>query len=188
MSPPPCPAGAAFRCAYLTGWRIHSEVFALPWRLVDFDAEEVRLEPGMTKNSEGRVFPFNEALATLLTAQRAHTDGVQRDRNMIVPWVFHRNGKRVKDFYGAWDKACGLAGCPDRIPHDFRRTSVRNLVRAGVPEDVAMKLTGHKTRAVFEHYNIVSGADLRDAVHRLDLAAIKVSCKVGTTSAPNASA
>jgi integrase len=178
----------AFQFAFLTGWRIHSEVFALPWRLVDFEAREVRLEPGMTKNSEGRVFPFNDALATILTAQRDYTDAVQRERNMIVPWVFHRNGKRIKDFYGAWDKACKLAGCPDRIPHDFRRTAVRNLVRAGVPEGVAMKLTGHKTRHVFERYNVTSATDLRDAVQRLDLAAIKVSCKVAPISAENATA
>ena len=68
----------------------------------------------------------------------------------------------------AWRKARIAAGCPGRIPHDFRRTAVRNLVRAGVPERVAMQMTGHKTRAVFERYNIVSPGDLRDAARRLD--------------------
>ena len=71
-------------------------------------------------------------------------------------------------FNKAWRRARIAAGCPGRIPHDFRRTAVRNLVRAGVPERVAMQLTGHKTRAVFERYNIVSPGDLRDAAQRLD--------------------
>lgn len=174
----PAPLAPAFRFAYVTGWRIHSEVFALPWRLVDFDAGEIRLERDMTKNAEGRVFPINDTLAEILTTQRAYTDAVQRQRNMVVPWVFHRAGKRVKDFYGAWDAACEAAGCPGRLAHDLRRTAVRNLVRAGIPEGVAMRLTGHKTRAVFERYNIVSGDDLRDAVARLELATGKVSGKV----------
>ena len=64
------------------------------------------------------------------------------------------------------------AGCPGRIPHDFRRTAVRNLVRAGVPERVAMQLTGHKTRAIFERYNITSPNDLREAAQRLDAYAL----------------
>ncbi len=79
-------------------------------------------------------------------------------------------GKRITEsgFNKAWRKARVAAGCPSRIPHDFRRTAVRNLVRAGVPERVATQLTGHKTRAVFERYNIVSPGDLREAAHRLD--------------------
>ena len=68
----------------------------------------------------------------------------------------------------AWRKARIAAGCPGRIPHDIRRTAVRNLVGAGVPERVAMQMTGHKTRAVFERYNIVSSGYLRDAAQRLD--------------------
>src|SRR5947199_6908097 len=82
------------------------------------------------------------------------------------------NGKKVKGkpivrFTKAWRKACAAAGCPGRIPHDLRRTAVRNLVRAGVSESVAMRLTGHKTRSVFERYNVVSDTDLREAVAKL---------------------
>src|SRR4029077_8694987 len=77
---------------------------------------------------------------------------------------------RIVSFTKAWQTACRKAGCPARPPHDPPRTAVRALVRAGVPERVAMQLTGHKTRSVFERYNIVSDGDLRDAAARLDSA------------------
>ena len=88
----------------------------------------------------------------------------------IIPWVFHRLGRRITKLPKSWRDACATAGCPGRIPHDLRRTAVRNLVRAGVPESVAMKLTGHKTRSVFERYNIVSECDLVEAAKKLNLA------------------
>jgi integrase len=74
-------------------------------------------------------------------------------------------------FNKAWKVACRAAGCPGRIPHDMRRSAVRNLVRAGISERVAMMMTGHKTRSVFERYNITSPGDLRDAARLLDVAA-----------------
>lgn len=85
-----------------------------------------------------------------------------------MPLVFHRDGERIHRFERSWRAACVAAGCPGRIPHDLRRTAVRTFVRSGIPERVAMKLTGHKTRSVFERYNIVSDGDLRDAARRLD--------------------
>src|SRR5262249_39208366 len=101
----------------------------------------------------------------LLEEQRAKTDALKRKREMICPWVFHRQGKPIRTFRRSWKTACRDAGVPRR----------RNLVRAGVPEAVAMKMTGHKTRSVFERYNIVSEGDLFDAAKRLDAAAGKVS-------------
>ena len=66
-----------------------------------------------------------------------------------------------------WRSACKKAGLPGRLVHDFRRTAVRNLERAGVPRSVAMKLTGHRTEAVYRRYAIVSPADLRAGVEKL---------------------
>jgi integrase len=81
--------------------------------------------------------------------------------------VFHRRGKPIAGFRKAWTKACKHAGCPGRIPHDFRRTAVRNLERAGVPRSVAMKMVGHKTEAIYRRYAIVDEAMLREGAERL---------------------
>ncbi len=156
--------------AYLTGWRVPSEVLTLQWRQIDLKAGTVRLDPGTTKNDQGRLLPYGDVLpdiSKLLEEQRQATKAVERARDVIVPWVFHRNGKKIRDFRGAWEAACKAAGCPGRIPHDFRRTAVRNLSRANVPEQVAMQITGHKTRSVFDRYRIVDEADLRDGLKKL---------------------
>jgi integrase len=155
--------------AYITGWRMRSEIWPLQWPLVDFKASIVRLEPGTTKNDKGRIFPFTAELRQLLEAQRAKTDKLQRKNGVIIPWVFHRDGRPIKEFKRSWKTACKDAGLPGRIPHDFRRTAVRNLVRAGIPETVAMQMTGHKTRSVFDRYNIVDETDLFEAARKLEL-------------------
>jgi integrase len=162
----------AVRFAYITGCRIPSEVLKLQWRHVDFEARVVRLDPHTTKNDEGRTFPFTDALERLLEDQKAEHERLKAD-DVICPWVFNRSnrkvkGKRITTFIKAFKAACTKAGCPGRIPHDLRRTAVRNLVRAGVRERVAMQMTGHKTRSVFERYNIVSECDLVEAAKKLN--------------------
>ncbi len=179
---------------YLTGWRT-SEVFTLEWRNIDFVAGVVRLEPGTTKNDEGREFPFSvlPPLEALLRRQRERTTAIERETGQIIRWVFHRQGTPVRDVRGAWETVCIAAGFfrivpvldaagqqrvakdgtplvvkkATRLIHDFRRTAVRNLERAGVPRSVAMKLTGHKTESVYRRYAIVAPADLVEGVKKL---------------------
>jgi integrase len=154
--------------AYLTGWRI-GEILGLEWRNVDFRVGEVRLDPGVTKNGEARTFPFSAypPLGELLKWQRERTVAIEKKTKRIVSHVFHRNGRAILDFRGAWQKACAAAGVKGRLVHDFRRTAVRNLERASVPRSVAMKLTGHLTESIYRRYAIVSPADLKAGVEKL---------------------
>lgn len=154
--------------AFLTGWRIRSEVLPLQWANVNRTRKTVRLEPGTTKNAEGRTLPYDllpDLVDVIDTQWKAHEH--LHAAGVICPFVFHRQGEPIKAFRKSWASACEVAGYPDKIPHDFRRTAVRNLVRAGVPEKIAMTITGHKTRSVFDRYDIVNEADLRVAIGKL---------------------
>jgi integrase len=99
-------------------------------------------------------------------------DALGKELGRIIPFLFphfdgtHRGDER-RGFRKAWASARKAAGVPGRIPHDFRRTAVRNLERAGGPRSVAMKITGHKTEAVYRRYPIVSDADLQEATRKL---------------------
>jgi integrase len=153
--------------AKVTGWR-RAELLSRQWRHVDFPAGWLRLEPEETKNRDGRQFPLVGGLRDVLQGQRARVDAMQRATGRIIPWVFVRDtGEPVRDFKRAWTTARKRAGIPGRLFHDFRRTAVRNLIRAGIPETVAMKLTGHRTRSVFQRYAIVEEGMLKEAGERL---------------------
>lgn len=156
---------------YVTGWRWCSEAALLKWSNVDFAAGEIRLDPGTTKTGEGRLFPFTRDLRQLLERRRSLTREREKELGRIIPFVFHRDlGQPIRSFRKAWAKACRAAGVPGRVPHDFRRTAVRNLVRHGVPEKIAMAMVGWKSRQMLDRYNVVTTSDLHEAARRLDRA------------------
>src|SRR5262249_7077592 len=137
---------AVAQAAYITGWRTRSELLTRQWRHVDFDAGWLRLGPGESKKGDGRVFPLTPELRAVLEAQREYVRRIEQLNDSIIPWVFiHPDGTPIKDFRYAWRTARNKAAIPGRLVHDFRRTAVRNLERAGVPRSAAMKMTGHKT-------------------------------------------
>jgi integrase len=161
------------RAAYITGWR-KEEILSRQWRHLDLRGGWLRLEPGETKNGSGREFPLTNDLKSLLLNLRQRATALERRIGRIVPWIFFLpTGDRVVSFRKAWATACRLAGVPGKLMHDFRRTAVRNLERAGVPRSAAMAMTGHLTESIYRRYAIVDQAMLKDAATRLDRLARK---------------
>ena len=146
--------------AYLSGWR-KGEILGLTWERVDIHNRTVRLEADDTKNREARTIYTDGEILSLLKDQF-------RKRQLHCRYVFHRNGNQIKSLSKAWSTACMKTGLEGKFFHDFRRTAIRNMLRAGVSERVAMSISGHKTRSVFDRYNIVSPQDLVDATLKID--------------------
>ena len=145
--------------AYYSGWR-RNEIVELTWDEVDLSWGVIRLSPRRSKTKTGRVLPISAPLRQVLARRaRARRPGDRR--------VFRRDGVPVRVWRTALRDACRKAKVPHRLLHDCRRTAARNLIRAGVPERIAMLLTGHKTRAVFDRYNIVNEQELLTAGERL---------------------
>lgn len=154
--------------AYYTGWR-KREILSLRWNQVDLQARTIRLDPGTTKSGEGRTVALDGELLDVIKGQwekRKVAEIPGQSPTLLCAFVFHRDGKPIGDFRDIWVKACKEAKLPGKVFHDFRRTAVRNMIRAGVPERVAMMVSGHKTRSVFDRYNIVSEEDLKEAARR----------------------
>jgi len=141
------------RFAYLTGWR-RGEILTLEWRDVHLERQgedraavggTIRLRASQSKTKRGRVLVLRDELLALII-RRAEA------RRLDCPLVFHRGGKQVRDFRATWERACAAAGMVGQLFHDLRRSAVRSMVRAGVPERVAMAISGRRTRSIFDRY------------------------------------
>jgi integrase len=154
------------RFAYLTGWR-RGECTSLTWEDVDQRARLIHLRPERSKNGHARKVALEGELWEII--QRRWNDRTTTRKNgatTMPRYVFHRDGHPIGEFKKSWSTACTAAGLGHKLFHDLRRTAIRNMVRAGVPENVAMKISGHRTRAVFDRYNITDERDLRDAMKK----------------------
>ena len=140
--------------------RRKQEILGLSWDEIDEAGGVIRLSPARSKTLVGRILPISQPIAEALARRRAR-------RDPDSPLVFHRDGITVRRWRTAWRTACQAAGVPTRFLHDCRRTAARNLIRANVPERVAMLLTGHKSRAIFDRYNIIHEQELLDAGDQL---------------------
>lgn len=156
----------AMTIAYYTGMRMREIISerGLRWDQVNLDEGSIHLLSSQTKTKTPRV--INMADDFLLVMKKAKE--IQVREFPSCPYVCHRNGQPFNNLIHGWKTACKRVGVEGKTFHDLRRTGVRNLVRAGVPETVAMKISGHKTRSVFDWYNITSEDDLREAAKRVN--------------------
>ena len=148
-----------FVTGFVAGLRL-GEILAIRWSQVDFESGFIVLNTGETKNGQGRAVPIvaGDMRELLVSAKREHDENWPHCEE-----VFSRQGEPIKDFRSAWRKACIAAEVPELNFHDLRRTAVRNMRRAGIPQVVRMKISGHKTDSMERRYSIVDDEDLNVA-------------------------
>lgn len=154
--------------AYITGWRLASEVLTRKRSHLNLTIGVLRLDPDESKNGEGREFPVNAIveLREALERQLETTRQLEVERGCVIPLLFHHNGKPIRNLDRAWKAACREAKV-FRLVHDCRRTAARNLIRAGVPTQIAKKVIGHKTDSIFNRYAIIDQGMIDDAAAKL---------------------
>jgi integrase len=164
------------RWGYFTGWR-KGEIASLRWNELNMESRQLRLRGQFSKNGEARTVPLMGELWELIRRRwKARRYKGENGETILSPLVFFRlkgrgepkPGAPVKQFSKAWKSACEAAGKPEALFHDFRRTAVRNMIRAGVDRKIAMMISGHKTESVFNRYNITDDRDLKDAIQKTD--------------------
>lgn len=152
-----------FVVAYHLGMRT-GELLALKRGWVDLEEGLIYVNGRVTKNGDPKTAPIYGDMSFWL--ENILKEG--REQSPKCVWLFSRDGKPIRSFKGDWDQACTAAGVPDLLFHDLRRTAVRNMIRAGVPEKVAMQISGHKTASMLWRYNITDARDIKEAGKRTE--------------------
>lgn len=157
----PASLKALFVCGYHTGAR-KNELRRVRWEQVDFENGQIRLPASQTKGNKARSLPIYGDMRRWL----------QHQQDTCPPgssWAFHgAHNSPIDNHLSGWADACERAGVPGLLFHDLRRSAVRNMKRAGIQDRVAMEISGHRTRSIFDRYDIVDAADLVSAGERLE--------------------
>jgi site-specific recombinase XerD len=166
------------------GWRLASEVLTLTQRQVDLEQGTLRLEPGMSKTGDGRLVYLTDELKVGLAEQLTRVTALEGETSTVIPWLFVHlhwpfRGQRIKSLKKPWTRACAQAGLVGTLRHDLRRSAVRQMINAGISERVCMRITGHRSRSIFDRYHIVSPGDLREATRKLSYKSSTMGTSVG---------
>jgi integrase len=157
----PAPLKALFVCGYHVGAR-KNELRRIEWEQVDLNAGVIRLSASQTKTEKARTLPIYGDMRRWLEHRRSTCPP-----NCV--FVFHgAHNRPVDNHLNGWAEACERAGVQGLLFHDLRRSAVRNMKRSGIQDKVAMEISGHRTRSVFDRYNIIDEADVRGAGERLE--------------------
>ncbi len=148
------------RFAFATGWR-KGEIASLRWS--DVEEGVIRLRGENSKNREARQVVVDGDLIEITKRRRAQRAVETLNGTVLCKYIFHRGAEPVREFRKSWETACEAAGV-DRLFHDLRRSAVRDMIRSGVSQNIAMRVSGHKTASMFRRYDIASEADLRQAM------------------------
>jgi integrase len=156
----PSYARIAFVVSYHTGSR-KGEIAKIRLDKIDFKRSRIDLPGRTTKNKKPRFLPIYGDMAAELSMaiSMAHPD---------CPFLVQDKGRRVEDWEKSWARAVALAGADEALFHDLRRTALTNMIEAGFSEKEAMEISGHKTRAVFDRYHIVSERRLNQLRERME--------------------
>ena len=163
---------AIFATGHQVGARL-GELLGLRWEQVDLANSQIVLNPGTTKNGKGWTLPIYGDMRDWLLAQQAERDA----KHPACPFVFAHDGHRITEFRKAWTAACKRAGLKGLLFHDRRRSAVRNMRTAGIPENVAVQVAGHETRSILDRYSIVGAQEIQEAAAKLEK---RLKTSVGT--------
>jgi integrase len=162
----PEPLDDMARFAFVTGWR-RGMLLGMKWSHVDRAGRVVTLPD--SKNDDPQSVPLDAELVDLIERRWKAREYRTRDGAIgVSEYVFHRNGQPISKptFNRQFAEARKQAGVPGKLFHDLRRTAARNMIRGGVPQSIAKRVTGHRSDSMFQRYDIASMDDKLEAIRK----------------------